>query len=198
MTLQVAREIEGDEWKIAEILDMIRKEINALEWSRKLVMKSPTKTEKGARPFRSPPATTKSFAAKNDADKKRQLQCFFCKKDHYANQCKEITDLKERKSMLMKENRYFNWLRKGHVAKNCGSASKCYKCKGKHNTAICHMVDRSTVEEKEDTTDDKALATAVTKAKSNVLLQTAKTYAFGEDRPKRLLKINLFSSSFFI
>ena len=76
----------------------------------------PTKTEKPRKHYSSP-ATTKAFVAKNNTNKTPKLQCFYCKKQHYSNQCTEVTDVKDRKATLMEENRCFNCLRKGHAVK---------------------------------------------------------------------------------
>ena len=174
---QVARKMNLDEWKISEILEVIRKEIDALEWSRKLELDTPAKTEKPRKQYSSP-ATTKAFVTKNDTNKTRKLQCFFCKKEHYSNQCTEVTDVKDRKAALMDENRCFNCLRRRNAVKICKSASKCYKCKGKHNTAICYKLEATAIAEKEPS---HSIITATTKEKSSVLLQTAKAYVFGDD-----------------
>ncbi len=86
--------------------------------------------------------------------------------------------MKERKAILINVKRCFNCLKQGHVSKNCRSSAKCYNCKGKHNTALCYKLEKS---DEKETSEENPVTTATSKEKSNMLLQTAQTYAYGED-----------------
>ena len=89
ITLQVARKTSEDIWSIDEIMTIIRQEIEAREVSKGI---SATDTKGYAKPVRiTPNGTTKTFVAKSENPKKG-IECYFCKKDHYSNECNEITD----------------------------------------------------------------------------------------------------------
>ena len=83
-------------------MDKSQREIEAREVSKKIVGKDQKWSEK--EPFKQfqhhvlPQGTTKSFVTKLETsiEKKRQIQCYFCDKNHFGNECKEMTGVKER------------------------------------------------------------------------------------------------------
>eukprot|EP00795_Rhopilema_esculentum_P005588 gene5588-biopygen573 len=82
ITLQVARKTSEQIWRIDEILDIIRKEIEAREISRKLDTKTTRKSERTSlTEYR---GTTRAFAVIKDGERERKLQCYFCQGEHYA------------------------------------------------------------------------------------------------------------------
>ena len=153
ITLQVARIVEEKEWDIGQILDIIRKEMEVREFTKQLKADAPTRarSEKST----TPQATTKTFIAKGENRKKR-IECFFCKREHYATSCNEVKDIQKRKSILMENRRCFNCLRQGHIVSKCPSTAKCYKCRGKHNTSICPKLEHND-EEKQAQQPEKAI-----------------------------------------
>ena len=80
-------------------------------------------------------ATAFAFLTSSD------VKCYmFCKKDnHYSNQSKIITDVKLRSEFLKKNHLCFNCFKSGHSKKNCKNNTRCYHCKGNHNTALCYQ-----------------------------------------------------------
>lgn len=194
IALQVARKTSEDVWDINEIMEIIRKEIEARELSKGI-----TVTERVSKPImrvnqqqNQPTGTTRSFIAKND--KPRKIECYFCTNSHYSNECTIIKDIEKRKSLLMDAKRCFNCLRIGHISKNCQSNFRCKKCNRRHNTAICdHKADGGD-DKKERKQDAEAttITTATSKGKTNVLLQTARAHVFGEDKAKKIAVNILF------
>ena len=195
ISLEVSRKTEEDIWRIDEVMEIIRKEIEAREMSEKIISEK-RKFEKATKPRSSSPiGSTKTFFAKG-GNQKRSPECYFCKKDHYSNKCTEVTSVQDRKKILMETNRCFNCLKTGHQSKSCQSSSKCYICQKKHNTAICNQ-RRGGDEEKTEKKPEKESETAVTTTaneRKDVLLQTANTYAFGDDRSKKVEVNVLFDS----
>ena len=189
ITIQVARIVEGNEWDIAQILDIIRKEIEVREFTKKLKADTPTRTksEKTA----TPQATLKTFVAKGERSK-RNIECFFCKGSHFATNCNEVKDVQKRRSILLESHRCFNCLRQGHIVNKCPSSAKCYQCRGRHNTSICPKLERNETE-KQHQQPEKAIA-MTSKEPVKVLLQTAQTFAFGKERSEKAEVNILFDS----
>ena len=191
VALQVARKTSEDVWNIREIMDIIQREIEAREVSKKITGQDRKRSEKEPfRPFQryvSPQGTTKSFVAKFDSstEKGQQIKCYFCDKNHFSNECKEITDVKDRRAILRQANRCFHCLRKGHFSKDCQVRTKCYNCRGSHNTALCSQDELNS-------TASSSMTTSNVHESTEVLLQTATTFAFGEDRGKKIPVCILF------
>jgi hypothetical protein len=68
---------------------------------------------------------------------KQDESCAFCQGKHHHEDCRRITDTKERKLILIKYSRCFNCMRKGHRAQDCRNVVLCKNCNGKHHTAMC-------------------------------------------------------------
>ena len=183
ITIQVARKVTEDIWPIKEILEIIRCEIEARELGEsvlasKQVIRQPWPTQMYRK--QSIP-TTKSFFTNE-----QQGKCYLRSKDHLTISCKEITDLEQRKTLLQKAKRCFKCLKFGRFAKDCNR--KCKKCGYGHHQVICNKSGEGTAE-----TFDR-LVTATVKGKKEVLLQTARASAFGEDPTKKMAIDVLFDS----
>ena len=69
---------------------------------------------------------------------KESSNCVFCNNPgHRHEDCKRVTDIKERKKLLLKYGRCFKCLRKGHLARACKISVKCSACKCEHHKALC-------------------------------------------------------------
>ena len=77
-------------------------------------------------------ATT--LLARNTNNKHR---CAYCLKEHEEIECQGITNIKERKNLIMKYGRCFICLQKGHRSFECRSSVFCKDCGGKHHNSIC-------------------------------------------------------------
>ncbi|XP_028417209.1 uncharacterized protein LOC114541492 [Dendronephthya gigantea] len=70
--------------------------------------------------------------------KKQGLFCAYCTGNHKSEECRKVTDRKEKLELLRKFNRCFKCINKGHVAKNCRARnSTCHVCGGPHHVSIC-------------------------------------------------------------
>ncbi|XP_069365610.1 uncharacterized protein [Maniola hyperantus] len=105
-------------------------------------------------------------------EKKRKLHCIFCQENHFNDQCKAFTTLRERKNKLI--NRCYACLRIGHTVKTCVRKPKCAHCNeiGSHNRALC---PRTLSKEIEPTNTLMQL-----NAKGTTILQTAVVNAKSE------------------
>ena len=72
----------------------------------------------------------------------QQPNCAFCMGNHAHEDCKKVTDIKERKRLISKFGRCFNCIRKGHRARECRISVNCKQCKGKHHTSLCDLASQ--------------------------------------------------------
>ena len=83
--------------------------------------------------------------------------------------------------------RCFKCLKLGHISKDCDR--KCKKCGYGHHQVLCAKSEESKATESMD-----QLVTATIKGKKEVLLQTAMTYAYGDNEMKKIPIDILFDS----
>ena len=113
ITIQVARKTSESIWNMAEILEIIHKEIQAREMGQKvqlcyskpgqIMTSNRVRTTRGTtRSFllkgqyeraQQTPATVSSFHAKELS--KTNYQCYFCEGEHLSFQCERVTDPKQ-------------------------------------------------------------------------------------------------------
>ncbi|XP_068697018.1 uncharacterized protein [Montipora foliosa] len=147
--LEIARKSSNEVWKIDELLDTVKGEVEAREASEAV------KTREV--PLRKPPNPG----------------------GHYSASCTKVQQTKERRDILQRNNRYFICLKTGHDAKNCFKTKRCRHCDGKHYQSICVRIDKLTEQHRtpnEHATVTTTI-TAKTTTKGTVLLQTASCMA---------------------
>ena len=187
VALQVSRETKSDIWEMKNILDIIRKEIEARETCSFV-----GETEKKAISHRPKqvPGTVSSFHVKEHSSGNRQ--CYFCEGEHLSYQCDKVVDPNKRKQILSKQKRCFVCLKKGHRANSCNSNRRCRKCNNKHHQSICLKKPESASEKDEATKSANGSETVTETAKvgsqkQTVLLQTARANVFGEKQENKVM-----------
>ena len=188
ITCQVAKKITQEIWPIEEILEIIRSEVEAKEFSEKVAASKPTEKPVSPRPRQKHvQGTTRSFAAKVE---KGPPTCVFCNEQHLSINCSKITDVKERKTLIQKAKFCFCCLKPGHQAKTCDK--NCRKCGGHHHQTICFR--NSSVEGKPNESSETSSLSASAKSKETVLMMTASAYVYGSDMSQRTKVTILFDS----
>ena len=180
ITVQVARKVTEDIWPIKEILDIIRREIEARELSESVSVSRKTVQQPPKVSF----GTTKSFVSKGNTKE----TCYLCSKGHLTIECTEVTDVNKRTEILKKAKRCFKCLKTGHLAKEC--ERKCKKCGGGHHQIICFKSKEKSVAEQAE----QASVTTMVNDKKQILLQTAKAYALAADDVTKIPITILFDS----
>ena len=183
ITLQVTRKISDDNWDINEILKIIGRELDANEISATIAASKRTGKTLSQRP---PSGTTQSFVTSGG----NKVTCYFCKGPHYSYKCHKITDVKERKDIILKAKRCFNCLGSGHFLKDCKSSRNCIHCKGRYHQSICTSKDEI---QKESASESNSI-TATAKKKGSVMLQTATAYVYGENKDDKTMVRILFDN----
>ena len=105
--------------------------------------------------------------------------------------CSMITDIRERKAIILREGVCFCCLNKGHRATDC--SKRCRKCGGQHHQTICFRIfsaNKGTESEQDTTTS----VSATKKSRINGLMMTASAFVYGEDSAKKTRITMLFDS----
>ena len=106
--------------------------------------------------------------------------CVYCKKtSHKAFQCRTVTNESARKNILIKEKRCLLCLKPGHFVRDCYSKTKCFTCKGKHNSSICP--GKKQEGKNDDDKNEDAVNLLTNNELNSVLLMTASTEAMSVD-----------------
>jgi hypothetical protein len=114
--------------------------------------------------------------------------CVFCEsRGHWAQDCKKVTDVSERKEKLKLAHRCFLCLNRGHNARMCGRKDRalCTSCKGAHHRSICNEKGTATApRETAPTTVGKINVTSP----DFTFLQTARIWIIGPTGLSRLTR----------
>ena len=81
--------------------------------------------------------TSITFAAYGNTLQPRTFYCVFCGGDHLNYKCSKFATLAERRNQIIKDNRCFKCLKKGHGTEVCLNQTPCKNCKGPHATILC-------------------------------------------------------------
>ena len=114
----ITRKLGKNNWKILELVESIKKEVDARK-------KTEFSNEKSDVEY-----CRKITHSLVGFQKPSSRNCVFCGKCHYGDKCQNITDIAKRKKILRKEKHCFNFLFNGHVIKNCRANYKCFNCQG--------------------------------------------------------------------
>ncbi|XP_060596649.1 uncharacterized protein LOC132750656 [Ruditapes philippinarum] len=185
----MTRDHGGSEWRLPELRRALKKEINIIDSGQ------PTQTTYEHL------ATASFLTSTRPTQKKKSLkhiqevqipqrpQCPFCSEKHFANDCKNIINPRERKAIIHRKKQCFNCLGK-HLVASCRSKHRCRKCNRKHHTSICDQsigsslntsapsfVPTSGSEATTHLTSGSSVQSAIlhsaTQSRNNVLLKTA-------------------------
>ena len=134
LRLEVARRSTNEIWKIDELLETIRKEIEAREASDQVKLNDPKPPtfERTSKPGLS---TAQALLAKDNTNTK--ILCVYCGELHYSASCDKIIGMQNRKDILRRDKRCFVCLRIGHVSRECANVTGCRKCGQRHHQSIC-------------------------------------------------------------
>ena len=192
--LQIARQTKKDAWKIDDLLQIIKFELEAREISEATKSSEkpglPTISHKrdGTKPPQSP--TGRSLVVESDDNNTNhaKINCAYCNALHYSASCEKVKDPEARRKILGQSGRCFICLRKGHQAKSCTSTRGCRHCQRRHHQSICPQLQREPPQHPQEpppaprTSKDspetvKPTITATRLSKGTVLLQTARAIA---------------------
>lgn len=198
--LQIARNTADEVWKITDLLEVMRKEVEARELSENVRSgesdnrKSETRDEidnfrkLNQRNKNKHQVSAANLFVKDDETNETKPKCVYCGEFHFSASCTRVKDPSKRKDILTKDKRCYSCLKTGHITRDCRKPQNCRLCEGRHHQSICQRSANSKKSENKDDSNgdgnqEQNHATTATNGKSSkVLLQTATTFAYSSQR----------------
>jgi hypothetical protein len=203
--LHIARNTVDEVWNITDLLEVMRKEVEARELSENVRTRSGEidnrKSENGneidnfrnfnQRNKNKYQASAANLFVKDDESNETKPKCVYCGEFHFSASCTHVKDPSKRKDILTRDKRCYLCLRTGHITRDCKKQQNCRWCAGRHHQSICQRDVKSKTPEnttKCDSTSGAAQGqnhTTTTTTSGNcskVLLQTATTFAYSSQQ----------------
>ena len=103
--VQIARLTSSEVWSIREMLELIRKEVEAREASEHVKLNNEKKTAQSYlsdtnRNLSSKPSTASALLLRS-SNRPTEIRCVYCKNSHYSSACDKVTDVNERKTFYV-------------------------------------------------------------------------------------------------
>ena len=201
--VRIARETTSAVWKIEELMDVIKREVEAIEVSENVKI---TDDRNQKRPPAPPPKprlpTAGTFFGATSQPEANVPKCVYCSGRHYSASCDKVTDINARRDILRRDKRCFMCLKRGHLVEHCDKS--CRICKRRHHQSICQEKSPCDPPNSYTPTEEQGFsnrnneeasglgsatttATSSTKGtKGSILLQTATAIATSEDGSKSI------------
>ena len=148
--LEIVLKSTNEVWKIDELLDTIKGEVEAREASeavktQEVPLRKPPNP--GSNSSQSIPIANKLFTAES---KEFQFRCVYYNGEHYSASSTDtdVQQTKERGDILQRNDQCFICLKTGHDAKNCFKTKRCRHCDEKHHQSISTRIDKPTEEQR--------------------------------------------------
>lgn len=136
--IHIARNTSNDVWEIQELLNIIRKEVEAREVCENVETSNDNQNKKSNASYhRGLSSASALFTKESGLGNQVSIRCAFCQKPHFSTSCENVRDINKRKEILKREGRCFICFRKGHVMRQCDNIKKCRKCQVNHHQSIC-------------------------------------------------------------
>ena len=187
--LTITRDHPHSEWSMSDVLTAMEKEIELRE------LYQTSRPDEDRRRRNNGQSTGNALNVT-----KQDENCAFCQGKHQHEDCKKVTDTKERKHILMKYSRCFNCMKRGHRARDCKHVIFCKNCKSKHHTAMCE----AGAEGADDTAAHDSSNTEVPQqnlhvsSRSRVALQTAQAHIKGRGEARVRVLFDSASQNSFV
>ena len=137
------RTLDEELWNLTRLLTIMKCEINAREKYTNAMEQD--RVGKNVLSSEEPLSPANLFSGQ-----KSKPLCVFCKKPHWSNECRTISDPSSRKQFLKQGGYCFLCLKEDHKIRDCKRKKGCFYCKGLHSFAICSERDKKDDKNKED------------------------------------------------
>ena len=137
-----------------EMLEAFSKELEIWEDNEYAVSASVGPRDQKQGVFRYRDSRTRSPAGNTTLYTRQEMEnCAFSLGRHAHENCRKLTDVSVRKSILVKFARCFKCLQKGHRARDCMLSELCKSCGQCHHTSFCDKRVRPVVNQFEIASD---------------------------------------------
>ena len=131
LRLHIARETDKDIWEIDELMTVIKREVEAREASEFVKLHQPKQSvsPRGSLPV-TPTAATLATSGPS-------IRCVYYGEPHYSASSVKFRTHQQRKAILLRSGRCFNYLKSNHKFRECEFSKTCGHCNHKHHQSIC-------------------------------------------------------------
>ncbi|XP_065061319.1 uncharacterized protein LOC135688408 [Rhopilema esculentum] len=131
-----------DDWVMEDFLGAFKNELEIRERNQPIFKETRGRDIDVKSRFagKNPMSGSALHAAEHAEFQEKRLFCTFCRGSHEENDCKNVTDVRERKKLVFKYGKCFLCLRRNHKCIDCRSNLVCFKCKQKHHSSLCDNV----------------------------------------------------------
>ena len=132
---------ENNAWEVDRLLEILKQEIESRERCRYMSNVTSPKDDR-VRRTKSPDDEFTAASLVTDAKREYPITCIYCRRGHSSSRCTVVTDVEARKSILRNKGRCFVCLKSAHIARECKSNNRCFKCNSRHHVSICEPLPR--------------------------------------------------------
>ena len=168
--LTITRGKEYLEWTLGDMLRALLIEVELREDHCPTQRRVGPPSDERKDPFTS----SALFAAKG-----QDPRCAFCLGTQPPEECKKVTNIEERKKLLLKFGRCFKCINKGHRVRDCKATVKCKNCKGSQNTCLCDARPQKPLEGGNSQPVVSSPSSLLVGTESRIALQTAQALIKG-------------------
>ena len=120
---------DWERWDFTKLSEAVRL------WVRRNPVETPRYERDQEQVVKRIPRPTKIYHARREDWK--PCGCVYCGEDHRPVECTRITNLSDRRQILLNKRLCFNCTSGNHRASHCPSKSACQRCHKRHHTSIC-------------------------------------------------------------
>ena len=142
MRVIISRKVTNCQSDLDSILDALLAEIEARE--RVGVTSCDHPQQNRSKRDQATGATLYAGGTGNKKQSAGSQYCCYCQAAHTPITCPKVTQVEERKQVLMRQGRCFNCLRRGHLIRDCKTQASCKDCNSKHHPSICRNLMKET------------------------------------------------------
>ena len=192
LKLDVTRSVKLADWNFDELIQALNTEMQAREACQFVAKSNSSRNDSASGTQNESRTNSGMFHASTKQKFSKQKACAYCDDTkHKSWQCEKITDISERKSVVMAKRLCFNCLNSGHVSAQCRSKIACHNCQGRHHTSLCEKQVTGSECVLEGTSDclvnNGSASNNASASKNVVFLKTARTQAINSGQTDNFL-----------